>query len=276
MWVDGPLVHFASPEWMGKGAIPPRSTPLALPFADVDFFKPFVMTGAVERWLNELTVMQQDTLRSVLETSLESAVNWESERPRHFWLEDYPAQIVLVGTQIQWTEETQAALDELESGQEDAVKKYLGVCNDRLRDLINRVLGDLARDLRTKIIALITLDVHARDVVQRLIDVKAEGPGSFSECAADAFVVLGCCALSLSVALVCSLVAAAALLLAAGEPRCEHRHHGLPLQVLVRVPRQQRPPRHHAAHGPLLHYANARAPPHARRRARRPRRYGQD
>ncbi len=25
----------------------------------VDFYRPFVMTGAVERWLNELTVMQQ-------------------------------------------------------------------------------------------------------------------------------------------------------------------------------------------------------------------------
>ena len=124
----------------------------------VDFHKPFVMAGAVERWLNELTVMQQDTLRFVLEAALESAVNWESERPRHFWLEDYPAQIVLVATQIQWTEEAQASLDELESGQEDAVKKYLGVCNERLRELIQRVLGDLKGDLRTKIIALITLD----------------------------------------------------------------------------------------------------------------------
>jgi dynein heavy chain len=39
---------------------------------------------------------------------------------------------VLVGTQIYWTEETQAALDELEGGQEDAVKKYLVVCNERV------------------------------------------------------------------------------------------------------------------------------------------------
>jgi len=71
----------------------------------------------------------------VLETAVESAVNWESERPRHFWLEDYPAQIVLVATRVFWTEETQSSLDELESGQEDAVKKYLGVCNDRLKEL---------------------------------------------------------------------------------------------------------------------------------------------
>jgi len=146
----------------------------------VDFFKPFVMTGAVERWLNDLTVMQQDSLRFILEAAIETAVNWEVERPRHFWLEDYPAQVVLVGTQIYWTEETQASLDELEGGQEDAVKKYLGVCNDRLNALIMRVLDpDLKSDLRTKVISLITMDVHSRDVVQKLIDQKAEGQGSF-------------------------------------------------------------------------------------------------
>ena len=145
----------------------------------VPFYRPFVITGAVERWLNELTVMQQDSLRFILEAAIESAVNWEVEKPRHLWLEDYPAQAVLVGSQVYWTEETQAALDELEAGQEDSVKKYLAVCNDRLNALIGRVVGDLAPDLRTKIISLITLDVHARDVVQKLIDSKAEGPGSF-------------------------------------------------------------------------------------------------
>ena len=145
----------------------------------VPFHKPFVMAGAVERWLNELTVMQQDSLRVILEAAVESAVSWEVEKPRHMWLEDYPAQVALVGSQIYWTEETQAALDELEAGQEDSVKKYLALCNDRLNALISRVVGDLKPDLRTKIISMITLDVHARDVVQKLIDSKAEGPGSF-------------------------------------------------------------------------------------------------
>ena len=145
----------------------------------VDFVRPFVMSGAVERWLNELTRMQQASLKAVTEAAVEAAVNWEVEKPRHMWLEDYPAQVALVGGQIYWTEETQAALEEAEAGAEDALKKYLGVCNDRLGALITRVMGSLTPDLRTKIISMITLDVHARDVVQRLIDSKAEGPGSF-------------------------------------------------------------------------------------------------
>ena len=145
----------------------------------VEFSTPFVAQGPVEDWLNDLTKKMQDSLRDEAEKAVETAVNWEVETPRHIWLEHYPAQISLVGTQIFWTEETHRALEEYEAGTEDAVKKYYQICNERLNALIGRVIGYLSKDLRIKIIALITLDVHSRDVVQRLIDEKAEGPGSF-------------------------------------------------------------------------------------------------
>jgi dynein heavy chain, axonemal len=141
--------------------------------------EPFTMEGEVEGYLNKLTDMMMLTLKQKLNEGIDTAVNWEVEKPRHQWLFDYPAQIVLTGTQIYWTEETEAALEEYEGGQEDAVKRYLGVCNTRLNHLINLVLGELTSADRTKIISLITLDVHARDVVQKLIDDKTEGPAAF-------------------------------------------------------------------------------------------------
>jgi dynein heavy chain len=49
------------------------------------------------------------------------------------------------------------------------------LCNTRLSALIQLVLGQLTSGDRCKIISLITLDVHARDVVQKLIDEKTEG-----------------------------------------------------------------------------------------------------
>jgi dynein heavy chain len=145
----------------------------------VEFASDFVIEGAVENWLNALTRKQVDTLAHVLEKAVETAVNWEHDKPRHKWLFDYPSQIVLVGTQIFWTEETQQALEDYENGQEDSVKKYFGCCNDRLSDLISLVMGKLSKPDRTKIISLITMDVHGRDTVQRLIDSRAEGPLSF-------------------------------------------------------------------------------------------------
>ncbi len=90
-----------------------------------------------------------------------------------------PPHLPPTGTQIYWTEETEKSLEEYEGGQEDAVKRYLQVCNTRLSALIQRVLTDLLPADRTKIISLITLDVHARDVVQKLIDEKTEGPSAF-------------------------------------------------------------------------------------------------
>ena len=43
------------------------------------------------------------------------------------------------------------------------------VCNARLSTLIQLVLGELSPGDRTKIISLITLDVHARDVVRACV-----------------------------------------------------------------------------------------------------------
>jgi len=72
------------------------------------------------------------------------------------------------------------ALEEYEGGQEDSVKRYLQVCNTRLSALIQLVLGELASADRTKIISLITMDVHSRDVIDRLVQQKTEGPAAFA------------------------------------------------------------------------------------------------
>lgn len=134
----------------------------------------------VENYLNQLTVAMQKSLRAILSDAMEKAVNWEIEMPRHEWIFHYPAQLCITGTQIYWTDEVQLALEEYENGQEDAVRRYLELCNDRLSALIQLVLGDLKSADRTKIISLITMDVHSRDVVDRLISQKTEGPAAFA------------------------------------------------------------------------------------------------
>ena len=94
----------------------------------------FSMEGEVEGYLNRLTDMMMLTLRNIMNKGIETAVDWDvnKDMPRHKWLFHYPAQVVLTGTQISWTEESEAALEELEGGQEDSVKRYLQICIDRL------------------------------------------------------------------------------------------------------------------------------------------------
>jgi dynein heavy chain, axonemal len=147
----------------------------------VPFNEPFTITGAVEDWLNLLTVHMQNSLRYILNHAYNSAAEWETGQPRHEWLYNYPAQAVLsVGPCVSWSEETEASLEDYLGGNEDAVKSYLEMCNTRLANLITLVRGKLASMDRRKIIATITLDVHGRDVVKALIAEKTEGPEAFA------------------------------------------------------------------------------------------------
>ena len=146
----------------------------------VQLHENFTMNGEVEVYLNRLTESMRKSLKVILSDAIEKAVNWDIDTPRHEWLFNYPAQLCITGTQIYWTDETQLALEEYEGGQEDAVKRYLQTCNTRLSALIQLVLGDLSSADRTKIISLITMDVHSRDVVDGLITQKTEGPNAFA------------------------------------------------------------------------------------------------
>ncbi|RYG70338.1 hypothetical protein EON64_00425, partial [archaeon] len=141
--------------------------------------EPFPLEGEVERYLNNLTEAMRYTLKLKMQDGYHTAGNWEVDKPRHEWLFYYPAQTVVTTTQIYWTEETETALEDLSGGQEDAVKRYLNVCDTRLGELIKLVLGSLTKGDRVKVITIITLDVHARDVIQKLIDEKVEGLEAF-------------------------------------------------------------------------------------------------
>ena len=50
----------------------------------------------------------------------------------------------------------------------------------RLDALIKQVQGDLSKELRNKIITLITIDVHSRDIVGALITKRVENAQDFS------------------------------------------------------------------------------------------------
>ena len=78
----------------------------------VELFAKYTISGAVETWLNQLVDVMQDTLKQDLDNSMDAAAAWESDMPRETWLYSYPAQIVLLASQVHWTEESESALEE--------------------------------------------------------------------------------------------------------------------------------------------------------------------
>ena len=145
----------------------------------VPFHEDVTLDGAVESYLLGLEKHVRKMLRDILENARNSADNWELDKPREIWLQDYCAQLALVTTQMVWTEETARAFDELEAGSETVMKDYKRVCDDRIEKLIKQVQLKLSSDLRTKVITIITIDVHARDMIEKYVQLKLTDASAF-------------------------------------------------------------------------------------------------
>ena len=95
-------------------------------------------------------------------------------------MDGYCAQLALLATQIVWTEETIRTFDDLESGSESAMKEFLTLIRNRIAKLIGRVRGNLTMEIRIKVITIITIDVHARDVIKKFCDQRIVEQGHFA------------------------------------------------------------------------------------------------
>ena len=72
--------------------------------------------------------------------------------------------VVLAGSAVFWSAEVEKAISS------HTVGEYLKQCTQELVDLTDLVRGHLSSQDRLTLGALITIDVHARDVVQELTD----------------------------------------------------------------------------------------------------------
>ncbi|MBN3279379.1 DYH9 protein, partial [Polyodon spathula] len=141
----------------------------------VTFNEPCNCSGQVETWLNRVL----DTMRSTVRHEMTEAVVAYEEKPREQWLFDYPAQVALTCTQIWWTTEVGISFARLEEGYENAMKEYYKKQVTQLNTLITMLIGQLSSGDRQKIMTICTIDVHARDVVAKMISQKVENSQAF-------------------------------------------------------------------------------------------------
>ncbi|XP_037350847.1 dynein axonemal heavy chain 17 isoform X1 [Talpa occidentalis] len=142
----------------------------------VDFDLECDLSGQVEVWLNRVLDRMCATLRHEIP---EAVVTYE-EKPREQWIFDYPAQVALTCTQIWWTTEVGLAFARLEEGYENAIKDYNKKQISQLNTLITLLIGNLSAGDRMKIMTICTIDVHARDVVAKMIVAKVESSQAFT------------------------------------------------------------------------------------------------
>uniref|UniRef100_A0A8C8DLQ1 Dynein axonemal heavy chain 12 n=1 Tax=Oryzias sinensis TaxID=183150 RepID=A0A8C8DLQ1_9TELE len=118
--------------------------------------------GAVEKWLLQLEDGMISSVRDIIDRS---RVAYE-KTTRNQWVKEWPGQVVLCTSQIFWTLEVHKALETGTKG----LKKYYQQLQNQLNEIVELVRRELPKQTRTTLGALVTIDVHARDVVKDLIE----------------------------------------------------------------------------------------------------------
>ncbi|KAI9206840.1 dynein heavy chain and region D6 of dynein motor-domain-containing protein [Polychytrium aggregatum] len=140
----------------------------------VTLSKPMLAVGNVEVWLGTLLKCMQITVNDVIREAA-SRVN---DVPMQKFLDEYPAQIGLLCLQIQWT---QMCEDALTNSKTD--KKAMANANQRITEILNALIDVTTKDLtkmdRTKYETFITIQVHHRDVFEKLYKAHIKSPEDF-------------------------------------------------------------------------------------------------
>jgi len=139
----------------------------------VELTKNLKARGNVEDWLMEVQRAMITSLNRVLK---EGVIDY-ARRPRKEWVLSHAAQVVATGAQIMWSKGTEDALRD--ANPITAMSRWYDQNVSQLQDLTALVRSKLTRLERATIVALVTTDVHARDIVEGLRDDKVDTIGNF-------------------------------------------------------------------------------------------------
>ncbi|KAI9002652.1 dynein heavy chain and region D6 of dynein motor-domain-containing protein [Gaertneriomyces semiglobifer] len=139
----------------------------------VPFLKPIKARGNVEAWLGSV----EEAMVAVLRRLIKQALSEFEAETRNDWVTKHIGQVVLTGNQVLWCKSVSECLKE--SDPVKALHQFKETCIRNLSGIAALVRGDLPPIQRLILGALITMDVHNRDIVQSLVDAGVKGPNDF-------------------------------------------------------------------------------------------------
>jgi len=119
-----------------------------------------------------------DSMRSSLKDIAGESLVKLGKMTKEAWLKDDPAQTTLLINILVWTRDVEEAFGKLKSNAM-AMKDCHNNQIKLLSDLIKMVQGDLSRPLRMKLMCMITMDAHSRDIIGKLYDEKVLNSDEF-------------------------------------------------------------------------------------------------
>ncbi|KAK1890151.1 Dynein heavy chain 2 axonemal, partial [Dissostichus eleginoides] len=129
-------------------------------------------------WLCDVELSMRDTLKDYLSGCLVSLKKMSGQRDK--WVRDWPGQMLITASQIQWTiDVTKALFTCKERGDKSSLKSMKKKQVSMLHCYSELIRGNLSKVLRLKIVALVTVEVHARDVIDKLAKTGCNDVNAF-------------------------------------------------------------------------------------------------
>lgn len=136
----------------------------------IDLVTPVVTVGKnVEQWMTEVENGMIAAVRQVCKIGIEMYVGM----PRTEWVLCNPGQVVLNSSQVHWTSEVEEAIQGL------VVADYFAKLAEQLMELVRLVRSNITKLQRMSIGALVVIDVHAKDTVEKLAQDNITDTTSF-------------------------------------------------------------------------------------------------
>eukprot|EP01059_Diplonema_ambulator_P010461 TRINITY_DN204_c1_g2_i3.p1 TRINITY_DN204_c1_g2~~TRINITY_DN204_c1_g2_i3.p1 ORF type:complete len:3050 (+),score=1214.76 TRINITY_DN204_c1_g2_i3:4746-13895(+) len=148
----------------------------------VEFLTPVAVEGEpVEHWLGKV----EESMRATLKRNLWVTYENLKSKPKDLapWLHNHYGQLLITSASINWTAEVEKVLKDVHQGnhtKKNPVRSHF----KKWRLLINKwteiVRGKLDRLTRNKLVSLITIEVHNRDILDNLQSKKINNPNDFA------------------------------------------------------------------------------------------------
>ncbi|KAM3867513.1 dynein axonemal heavy chain 10 [Diretmus argenteus] len=122
--------------------------------------------GKVEDWMTGVLLEMRRTNRLITK---EAIFRYCADMSRVDWMFLYQGMVVLAANQVWWTWEVEDIFNEVKKGDRNAMRNYGKKMKQQIDELVTRITQPMKKNDRRKINTVLIIDVHARDIVDKLL-----------------------------------------------------------------------------------------------------------
>lgn len=141
----------------------------------VALHKPVKTRAPIEQWLFNL----QESMKDTVYRKVKDGQKAYTDEGRKDWVLQHPGQVVATVAQIQWCSNTEDAINEMPV-ERTALTTWKEKNDKQIEHLTYHVRSNLSELHRHIIVALITTDVHARDIVDEMKQANVSSINDFN------------------------------------------------------------------------------------------------